>query len=359
MGETNVPRRAEQHATPLRNRYLHCRYGLPDVAHSWDLLDPDATPEAECGYFREVFLELERAGTVEGLTFVVTSSVERVPVTGPDVVVLVLHDEWARRPWFSFQVRAVLKCYGTRPWFPWSTLVLPTALSVADIANHARIRVTGAAHLAKGRRATGSPLQTDNVHPVPLGWYKQVDVPWIDYAVRPYDASFVGSLVHDLELGSALKRSVKRAFGNPKMMSRRELLSAARGVQADHPSWRLRLEVSGSFHDVGQDEAQAYSSLMMASKLSLTPRGTSRETFRFFEAVRVGTVPVTEQLPPLWFYEGAPFPVVRSWTQLPTVLSHLLGDEDQLLQLHASSLDWWQSRCSPPRVAERVAEWIS
>lgn len=344
--------------SPLNNRYLHCRYGLPDDAHPWDVRDPSATPEAECDYFRAVFLELERSGLVQGLTFLVTSSVERVPVTGQDVVVLVLHDEWARRPWFSRQVRTVLKCYGSRPYFPWSTLWPPSALGAAGAANHARIRAAGLLHLARGRAEAGARRLTDNVHAVPLGWYKQVEVPWVDFDDRPYDASFVGSLVHDLALGNVVKRSVKRALGNPKLRSRRELLQAARELESDQPSLQLRLEVSGSFHDVGQDAAQAYSELMMASKISLTPRGTSMETFRFFEALRVGTVPLAEPLPPLWFYEGSPFPVVRSWSALPALIHDVLDDEVRAQALHAASLDWWRSRCAPPVVAERIEEWV-
>ena len=343
---------------PLRNRYLHCRYGVPDVAHPWDVRDPGATPEAECDYFGAVFLELERSGAVAGLTFLVTSSVERVPVTGPDVVVLVLHDEWARRPWFTDQVGAVLKCYGSRPFFPWSTVFPPSTLGAAGVANHARIRAAGALHLARGRAVRGSAVRADNVHAVPLGWYKQVEVPWVDFEDRPYDASFVGSVVHDLALGNVLKRNVKRALGNPKMMSRRALLRTARDLQAERPSLRLRLEVTGSFHDVGEDAAQAYSALMMSSKISLTPRGTSMETFRFFEAVRVGTVPLAEPLPSHWFYQGAPFPVIHSWTKLPALLDQLLCSEDHQQHLHAESLEWWQSRCSPAAVAERLAGWV-
>ena len=61
------------------NAYLHCPYAEPLVANAWDIDDATAVPEAECAYFREVFLALEREGSVRGVTFVVTSSVDVLP----------------------------------------------------------------------------------------------------------------------------------------------------------------------------------------------------------------------------------------------------------------------------------------
>ena len=342
---------------PLRNRYFHSPYGRPSTANAWDVRDASATPEAECDYFRNVFLELERSSAVEGLTFLVTSSVRTVPITGDDVVVLVLHDEWARNPSFSAEVLAVLKCYGSRPWFPWSAFPRPSTYAAASLANHARVRLKGIQHTAGSygyRRHRGR----SNVHAVPLGWFKQVEVPWVQYADRPYDASFVGSVAHDMHLGGVFKRTVKRVLGNPKMLSRRGMLHAVENLGAQQPEWVVRVEVSGDFHDVGQDQATAYSRLMMSSKVSLAPRGTSLETFRFFEAIRFGTVPVCEPLPRRWFYDGAPVPTVRSWSELPDVLGDLLADEARQQEIHQECLTWWNGRCAPPAVAERVDEWL-
>ena len=342
---------------PLRNRYLYSPYDEPMLANPWDVREASATPVAECDYFRHVFLELERSSNVEGLTFLVTSSVRSIPIVGDDVVVLVLQDEWARTPAFAGDVLAVLKCYGSRPWFPWRSLLHPSPSAAAGLANHARIRAAGVGHrLSSGqgfRKGSGA-----NVLPVPLGWFKEIDVPWVDYFDRLYDASFVGSVAHDMGRGGPLKRTAKRLLGNPKILSRRQLISAVDGIRVDHPEWALRVDVSGNFHDVGVDQATAYSELMMSSKFSLAPRGTSLETFRFFEAIRFGTVPICEPLPPRWFYAGAPVPVIDSWSRLPELLRELLSNDARQQELHSASLDWWRKRCAPSPVAQRVDDWL-
>jgi hypothetical protein len=128
----------------------------------------------------------------------------------------------------------------------------------------------------------------DNVLPLPLGWFKQVDVDWVDFADRPYDASFVGSLAHDMDKGGLLKRLGKELLGDGKILSRRQLLCAVEEIRLRQPGWVLH---------------------------------------RFFEALRFGTVPICEPLPPRWFYDGAPFPSVRTWSSLPSVLEGLLADE--------------------------------
>ena len=49
----------------------------------------------------------------------------------------------------------------------------------------------------------------------------------------------------------------------------------------------------------------------MNSRLALVPRGATTETHRFFQALKFGCIVVTDSVPPIWFYEGAPMVRLR------------------------------------------------
>jgi hypothetical protein len=94
----------------------------------------------------------------------------------------------------------------------------------------------------------------------------------------------------------------------------------------------------------------------MNAKLCLVPRGTSYETFRFFEALRYGCIVVTEALPSRWFYEGSPAIQITDWNELETILEKLLKDQNLMQEKHEESLNWWKTRCSEAVVGEYMAE---
>ena len=69
-------------------------------------------------------------------------------------------------------------------------------------------------------------------------------------------------------------------------------------------------------------DTDEYFELLNNSKLCLCPQGAhSPETFRLFEALSVGTIPIVDKLPKLWYYENCPFlNVDRSWYTLDDTL---------------------------------------
>jgi hypothetical protein len=65
--------------------------------------------------------------------------------------------------------------------------------------------------------------------------------------------------------------------------------------------------------------------ILNESKVSLCPQGaTSDETFRFFESIMMGAVPLVEAIPRLWFYETAPH-FQNKWRDLDKTLSQILN----------------------------------
>ena len=71
---------------------------------------------------------------------------------------------------------------------------------------------------------------------------------------------------------------------------------------------------------------EEYLSILGNSKLCLCPQGAiSDETFRFFESIAMGAIPVVEHLPKLWYYECAPYMKTRSWNELDTTIAMSLN----------------------------------
>ena len=181
---------------------------------------------------------------------------------------------------------------------------------------------------------------------VPLGTYLLEDVPFVPFEKRPYDVSYAGSTVNR-------SQEAHRRIPTKKARSRQELAVALHQLIVTHPRVRVGLHVIESFHDASADTLP-YSELVMGSRITLCPRGGSLETYRFFEALRCGSVPVTERLPDAPYYTRAPAVQVRSWSKLPAVVDRLLVDPDALRSRHDAVRSWWAERCSPLAVAQQL-----
>jgi Methionine biosynthesis protein MetW len=92
----------------------------------------------------------------------------------------------------------------------------------------------------------------------------------------------------------------------------------------------------------------------MNSKICLIPRGTSHETYRFFEAIRFGCIPITEALPSHWFYNNSPTIKIKNWHNLSQELEKLLTDSSLIQTKHQEALWWWQNKCSEIAVANYI-----
>ena len=151
----------------------------------------------------------------------------------------------------------------------------------------------------------GHPMHNPLVFPLPLGPFnddkEQIIKPLSE---RKYDFSFVGQ-IPDTGTRDCFKRNLDKLIENTDDKFKffvRYTDGFARGL-----------------------DAKEYLSILGDSRISLCPQGAnSLETFRFFESIMMGAIPLVEILPKLWYYESSPH-FKGPWRDLDRTLSRSLN----------------------------------
>lgn len=319
----------------------------------WNPSEGTHPASGDTRYFGAVFRALEDILDEAELDVYLTWSWERLPAYGDQVVAVVLSDEVGHIPRYVGQVRSVFKCYGTRPALGTGPLGDRSLTGWANLGQYGvrwlRWLPDGAAYarLLAGRRLRRRRAPPP-VEAIPLGTYNQIDLPLRPIDQRPTDVFFAGSVEH---LGSARDRLL-----SPKGRARREMLSAVRRTAEGRPGMTVDVRTTPNFETSASSSPVTYSEALMNAKVCLAPRGTSVETFRFFEGLRAGCLVVSGGLPRHRFYEGAPVLRLDRWRALPQLLDPLLDAPLEQRRLHEAALAWWRDRCSEAAVARFMAD---
>lgn len=342
---------------PLSNKYyLYLRRGQQPIP--WNPPDPHPLDWVDFTYFGKVFEAMEKSLEGGNLVFYFTwDRVDELPSYGDNVVAVVVGDEWSRIPKYFHKVRAVFKCYGTRPILGCNPLFQPSYLNFLSLIQFLKIwmiSVPGSLNYLlqnlKNWRAGTATIPP--IYDIPLGYHKQLYLPIKDIETRIYDVFFAGSVVHK----AYPLWSLKRWFGNPKSISRNKMVSAINKLKEKQPELKFELSLTSDFRASENAGARFYSDKMMDTKICLVPRGTSFETFRFFEGLRYGCIVVTEALPSRWFYDGSPAVQVKDWSELEGLVKNLLENKNLIQEKHQESLDWWKTKCAESVVGAYMAE---
>ena len=305
--------------------------------------------DVNLSYFREIVDGLIHIdSTYKDFWFLLTRNVESLPDFSDEkrrkLIVVSLGDEWGRVPHYAEQVFAVFKCYGSD---------LKLSLHRADLILNLSILIQFAR--SQSKRLKTSKVGGDNVFPLPLGFYRQVSLPTTPILERSADVAFIGSL------RNSERKSLLDSLGilrSPKTVSRSSMASYALNWSKQR-SYTVDIGLTSRFLNAGQtSKGDDCSERLMDSKICLCPRGTSLETFRYFEALRYGCVLISEPVPDRWFYRDSPAIYINDWKTLPAVLDSLLGDKDRLVALHQQALDWWQSKCAPAAVSAKMDSYL-
>ncbi len=133
--------------------------------------------------------------------------------------------------------------------------------------------------------------------------------------------------------------------------SRSENMKALTDIQPN------RLEYYKEWNSPSQLNEEEYIELLSDTVFVPCPRGNNLETFRFYEALEHGCIPVFTELPASLEDSGIPFLATRNWNDIKELIEHLNKNKDQLLQYQATILGGW---CSfKERLKKDVSSWLS
>jgi len=321
----------------------------------WDV-ERGGGPLANGEYLAAVFRHVEELLVARGprvaadlarLKVVATPNHSELPMSGPDVVALLVLDNWSRTPYWSDDVGLVLATNRGRRWRE-SLTMLPRPLGVLDVVDEARVRAERALW-ARG----GSRPAHPRVVSVPLGYAHQVEQPLVPWEDRDLDVFFAGSTSHALGRGGPVRRALRSSVGNVKTMHRERMMAAVEDLRRRRPDLVVAVDVVDGA--AVADRADSYSERLARSRFALDPRGTSRETYRYYECVRSGSIPVVTSLPRDGLYAGAPALRLRHWSDLPRALDHFRARPEEARQLHEECLAWYRDVGSPEATARRLA----
>jgi hypothetical protein len=340
------------------NQYFVCLQHASLKPIPWNISNTNCDPaiatlDPSCIYFNKIFKEMEQHLTVSGLTFYLTWDTEQLPSYGNDVVAILLGDEHCRIPSYIHKVRAIFKNMSTRPMIGENLLLKPSYLNLMIFMQFLRnwvIRTPGLLNFWF-HRLIGAKVAP--IYDVPLGYYRQDDLPIKDIAERKYDLFFAGSL----EISPYPIWSWRYWLRSPKDIARKQMLSVVEKLQTKYPKLKISL---GTTNDFGLEvnfpqDKRTYSEKLMDTKICLAPRGSTFETNRFFEGLRYGCIVIGQALPKSWFYEGSPAIQLSNWHELEQIIAGIL-DNEKLMQIQQEkSLQFWQEKCSEVLVGRFMA----
>jgi hypothetical protein len=338
--------------TRVANQYFICPIDAPLEPIAWSI--PNPQHDVTTVYFGKVLEAMERKLAVSGLTFYLTWDTKQLPSYGDDVVVIVLGDEYSRVPAYIHKVRAVFKTLSMSSMLGDNLLQKPSYASLMQWLQFAKVLLVRTPGLVSSliRRWRGDRIAP--IYDVPLGYYKQQELPIAAIANRHYDLFFAGSII--LNYPRWDRRWLVR---NPKDISRKAMLDAIERIRSKYPELQIGMEITGDFGQDAQStlDNRSYSEKLMDAKLCLAPRGSLNETFRFFEGLRYGCIIITDPLPDRWFYDRTPAIQLKDWHELERIVEELLIENRQFLkQKHEESLRSWQEQCSETAVGNYMAE---
>lgn len=306
-------------------------------------------------FYIDVFRILEDSGQFQGLTFYLSElSPPSLPRYGDDVVLVLVSDEHFCYRHYWPELRGVIRTYSRAPQCL-DEVPPRSQLGVAAIAHYLHKQLGSKLSLlraAKARRDLRVFQLEDRVLHMPLGCFFRFRPQVRPIAARGINFAFLGSV----EYSPARRRWLHRVLEPPKLLSRGLMLQAVQGfVQQTGIQGTVR--TTGDFEESIQDQA-GYAAALQDCRISLCPRGSNPETYRFFESSAAGCVIVCEPLPDAWFYRDHPALVIRDWSELPAVLETLLSDEARLQRLSEQTRAFWERNLSERAVAARIAVFL-
>lgn len=305
-------------------------------------------------YYIDIFRHLEDDSDFTGLTFYLSEvSPKELPTYGKDVVLVLIADEHYRYREYWPDLLAVIRTYPTWPkyldgfprsWSRWMSLTHFVYKWIGSFASFARAIL---------KRKDLAMLHVSKLHlHTPLGSFHRFCPSVKPIQDRSLEWAFLGSV----EYNDKKRKNLHSILQPPKLASRCRMLQVLSGYKKKRPS-RSLLQTTGDF-DESVCEASRYIQALENCKISICPRGSNPETYRFFESCAAGCVVICEPLPDAWFYRNNPAITIRDWKKLPEILDSLLADPQRLQRISMETRAFWLKQLSEKAVADKVISFL-
>ena len=334
--------------TPVYTRGMQNRFFLWLYSHAepvlldWEDL-PSGLPATDLRYFLRILQHLDRLLPGAGMTFVLTWHLDAYHAVMQDAVILLIGDEQHQTPSYQGRVRAVFKTGGVRANPLLDTLRLPWPIAWRALLRDARNVST------RMRRwwRYGSPGKvTSRMGELPLGYFQLREAETKPLQQRPVDVFFAGVQAVS---GWTLRASVA---------ARQQMAAGLSAARAALPQYRFE-SLLAAFASGQRLSPEAYTQALANTKIALAPRGNFDETFRLFEAAKLGCVVVSDPLPQRWYHRDCPVVSIPQWSVLPGVLKGLLADPAKLSDLSQRTRQWWDAVLCEEAVARYIAKQLA
>ena len=332
------------------NKYIFFRNDQEQIQFEFDPTDPACLDQVGYRYFGRVLNLLEPQIKDQGLIIYVTGwTVHELPSYGSNVVACILQDEWSREPQYRDKVGMIFRTCGKSPFVTEAYKYGDWRDVLTNFLAQMKAVLKDGVGRSKMKLVAMQGGKLAPIYNIPLGYFPLSDVPFVPMKERTHDLYFAGSIRHTEEI---------TFFKRPKELARNRMVEAFDEVKKRIPEIKLKSKITGGFTESISADNASYLENMMNAKICPVPRGNNLETFRFYEAVRYGCIPVAEALPDDYFYNEAPVIRLKNWADLQVVVTDLLQDEEKLQDLHQKVLNWWEVKCSESATAKIMSHKI-
>jgi hypothetical protein len=172
-------------------------------------------------------------------------------------------------------------------------------------------------------------IDTSKTLTLPLGYHWKNTSPIIPIDKRKYKVSFHGT--------NWKRRSEELA----------PLVKITPSNIQFYPDWR----------HPGQLDQDDYLNLLLNTIFVPCPRGNNVETFRFYEALECGCIPVFTELPEVLRDAGLPLLRTETWEKVVEAIEHLNANPAILLEYHRNLMNAWEYY--KDMLKKKASEWLT
>jgi GR25 family glycosyltransferase involved in LPS biosynthesis len=110
------------------------------------------------------------------------------------------------------------------------------------------------------------------------------------------------------------------------------------------------------WNDPGQLTKDQYIELLQNTIFVPCPEGNNVETYRFYEALECGCIPVFTKLPAVLEDSGIPFLKTESWTEVSNLMTHFLKNPNQMNLYYKTIMNSWTTYKNRLKVS--IEKWL-